>query len=181
MKFVIQHVPGERTKYVSEMMKTLKNHDVIIIECRGNPMETFQRSLINDSHWHLEDDIILPSDFIDRCQYFEREYSNYFICGFSQKEKQHWFYNASTYLFNQCVFIPKKYSQKLKEFSESRIDRKHPTGFDIEIRDFLVANKLLYYLINPSLVQHRCCKSLLGKRSRFRQSESFQRYYGDIQ
>ena len=176
MKFVVQHVPGERKHLLSAILGILP--DTLVVECRGNPMETFKRSLISDAHWHFEDDIILAPDFADRSKRLVNDHPNMVIRAFGIDNKNG-LMPASTYLFNQAVFLPQGYGDMIAKFIDKwqRIS-EHPTGFDLVIRDWLVSRREKYWLESPSLVQHAQVKSLLGARSTKRQSKSFAERYG---
>lgn len=109
MNVVIQHVENKgRERFVDSIVKQLSGTARIsIVTCDGNPMETFKRCLsANDSgHWHLEDDIVLSHSFALRAKKLEQNYGCGIISGFSTKEKSG-FLPASTFLWNQCVYIP---------------------------------------------------------------------------
>jgi len=143
-------------------------------------METFQRSLLERAHWHLEDDVILAPDFLPRAALLVSEYGQSLISGFSSGWG-HGSRPASSFLATLCVWLPEGYGPQIATYLRTwpRL-AQHPTGFDLVIRDWLVSRRMRYWLECPSIVQHARCKSLLGPRSKFRQSKSYGERYGDL-
>lgn len=184
MKFVMQHVAGAREEYVEAALKVIP--DLQIVECWGVPMETFRESLVREAHWHLEDDIILPHDFLERCEKVVAEHGDTLIRGFSQKGKAG-YEPGSKFGWTQIVWFPEGWGTECSEFCkdwkevlEQDPKKWGPTGYDYVIRDWLQESKRRYWMEVPSLVQHVEGSSMLGPRSRNRQSQSFIETYGDL-
>lgn len=175
---VIQHVPGARADTFDKLLSTFPH--AIVIECDGHPMETFRRCLIEEAHWHLEDDVILAPDFTIRAMALIDMHGEMIIRGFGTGH-HHGLMAASSYLSNLCVWLPRGYGPAIAEFARTwnRLE-EHPTGFDLVIRDWLVSRRERYWLEMPSLVQHHAGPSLLGARSRYRTSPTFEERYSCI-
>jgi hypothetical protein len=172
---VIQHVPGARAQTMAALMAALP--EAIVVECDGQPMETFRRTLIEAAHWHLEDDVILAPDFVARVRELVCAHGERVIRGFSTR---HYcgLMPASSYLCNLCAYLPRGYGPMIAEFSRTwRRLANHPTGFDLVIRDWLVSRRERYWLASPSLVQHAHGRSLLGRRSMSRVSPTWSAAY----
>lgn len=176
MNVVIQHVPGERSETITAILRAVPN--ALVVECDGRPMETFHRCLIDMAHWHMEDDIVLAPDFAERATDLVRRLGSGVIRGFCTGHHRAWM-PASSYLYNQCTWLPDGAGSAISAFARQwpKLDA-HPTGFDLVIRDWMVANRMRYWLESPSLVQHHRGRSLLGPRSRFRTSKTFDDTYG---
>lgn len=81
---------------------------------------------------------------------------------------------GSSFLANVGLRIPPAMGPSIAEFGETwkRID-KHPTGFDLIIRDYLVATRQQYWQVFPALVDHTPGPSTLGRRAHNRTAPSF--------
>lgn len=178
MKVVVQHVKGHRTITLGRILESFPN--ATVVECHGDPMDTFRRCLVQWAHWHLEDDVILAPDFKERAAEVIERHGRKIIRGFGTGTHSG-FMPASSYLWNQCTWMPEGVGPEIAAFLDGwkRI-KEHPTGFDLVIRDWLVSRKLCYWLESPSLVQHAAFPSLLGARSRNRISPTFKDWYGPL-
>jgi hypothetical protein len=177
MRFVIQHVPGQRQELLDALRRALPEAEVV--ECDGRPMQTFLRTLRPWAHWHLEDDVLLAPDFLARAEIVVQDHGEGLINGFAARPFPEGFRPGSSYMWNQCVFLPAGFGPAIEEFA-GRWPRlmEHPTGFDLLIRDWLVKMRKHFWLISPSLVQHAEVRSLLGPaRSKHRVSQSFRETY----
>jgi hypothetical protein len=176
VKFVIQHVPGVREDIVGRLLDVLP--DALVVACQGDAMGTFLHSLVADAHWHLEDDVCLCPGFVRRTKVIVREHGEGIIRGFATNNLAGPM-PGSSYLYNQCTYFPEGYGPAIVEFAKSWSRRsEHPTGFDLLIRDWLVTRREKYWLASPSLVQHLVVPSLLGPRSKFRRSPTWDKAYG---
>jgi hypothetical protein len=178
MKIVIQHVKNERVKTLNAIVSVFPQ--ALIVECDGNPMETFKRSIVDYAHWHNEDDAVLAPDFIERAMMLEHAHRSIIINAFSITNK-YGSLPGSLFSSTVCIFFPNGYGSLISGYAETwkRID-EHPTGFDLMIRDWLISRREKFWLESPSLVQHAQCKSLLGPRSTKRISPSFKERYGEL-
>ncbi len=172
MRFILQHVSGVREDIVKNMLNVVP--DAKIVLCHGDPKETFRRSLIHEEHWHLEDDLIMPPDFIGQAnRLLDKVGKNVLISGFSIT-KNSGFMRPSTYSWTQCFFMPTGYGTLLREFYENWDELKdYKSGYDIAIRKWLLSRKEKYWLECPSIVQHFSGKSLFGPRSSQRINKSW--------
>lgn len=179
MQFVVQHVPGQRQELLAELVNRLPH--VIVIDCEGKPLETFERSLIRAGHWHLEDDAILAPDFLPRVTALVKRYGHRVIRGFSLSEPRHGWAAPSTYNSMVAVWIPQGYGPEIAGYLRRWSKREeHPTGFDTVLREWLVRRKEKYWWESPCVVQHAESKSLIGPRSSKRKSPSYHRHYGAV-
>lgn len=177
MRFVVQHVEGERDVWVEQMAKDLPGLQVVT--CDGYGMETFRRALIGEGHWHFEDDVILAPDFLERAEaVLGRVGKGTVVRGFARKYDQGWF-PGSKFAWMQCVWIPEGFGPAIAEFSRGwePLHPEHPTGFDNVVRDWLVKTRTGYWLESPSMVQHVVGNSVCGPRPRDRQSATFKETY----
>jgi hypothetical protein len=180
MKIIIRTCPG-REMYRDALLSVLPDA-TIVADKTTNAMDTFLSAMEAagpDAALHLEDDILLASNFRPRVegviggrpgdviQFFSRRSADVTVG--SRWEP------GRTFLMNQCFYLPAGYSADLREFARlwERYSQ-HPTGYDILMQDWLRARRERYWLHVPSLVQHRDCVSAINpRRSRSRQSATF--------
>lgn len=181
MRYIVKCVP-ERLHYVEQMKIQIPNLEICLDEKR-DAMHTFKKSLLmsgEDEVVHLEDDIILTSDFINKIESVIKKRSDNMIQFFSMRKDDltigsRYIY-GSLFCMNQCVYYPKHYSSKILEFSKiwDRYDTE-PNATDYLIADWLKSKKESYWNHIPSLVEHRQVKSIINpRRSTKRQSKTFE-------
>ena len=174
MRFVVQHVRGIREETIREL-RLLPN--VTVVECDGYPQETFIRTLVKEAHWHLEDDAVLAPDFIERVVALEERFPTTLVNGFATRPRSGW-RPASSFLYNLCFFLPEGWGEEVASFARSWGGwERDPDGFDYVIRDWLKLKKYRYWQESPSLVQHYFGRSLLGPRSKYRTSPTWDLAY----
>ena len=130
---------------------------------------------------HLEDDIVLCDNFLQKVTDAVNQYPDYVINFFSLRKEDYeigkpHFVNGARFMMNQCFYIPSKIGVKIADFYD-RWERKkeHPTGCDIMIADFMRENKMKYLQWFPHLVNHQIGKSLINpKRSSKRIDKNFE-------
>ncbi len=180
MKFIVKYMP-EREAQLIEMKKQIPNV-VVVQDIMRSHMDTFIRALEeagDESAVHLEDDIILCDNFVERCLEQINLREDRMIQFFSMRKADlevgsRYDYGAN-FLMNQCVYYPAGYSKMIKNYWLAW-DRKeeHPSGSDTMIADFLKSRKEKYYIVVPNLVDHVKGKSVIDpRRSSKRISKTF--------
>lgn len=132
----------------------------------------------DDPAVHLEEDILLTRGFRDKLEAEIARQPSTVIQFFSMRkadltEGSRW---DNNYLMFQCTYMPEGYSREFREFAQHwhRQHPEHPGGMDLAFRDFLKARRERYWIVVPSLVDHREAKSILDpRRSSKRQSKTF--------
>lgn len=169
----------ERQEYVDYITSRI---DVdILYDTKKNAMTTFLEALTmagDEPCIHMEDDILITSNFDEKIEKVISENKNVVIQFFSMRKKDltigSRLESGRTFCMNQCFYLPKGYSKKLLKYYDIwKRKEEHPTGYDLMLADMLGREK---YLISvPSLVDHRVCKSLINsRRSAYRQSLTFE-------
>lgn len=147
-----------------------------------NAMDTFKMSLVQaggDACVHLEDDIVLCENFVERVMAEIAERPNDVIQFFSMRTDDMLvgsrYIPGSQFCMNQCYYIPDGMGRELLEFSKTWDGYKqNPTAYDYLMADFFRANKIKYWNVVPNLVDHLPMKSRINpRRSTKRQSYTF--------
>jgi len=166
---------------VSEYKKAIPGVTFSIIK-KHDAYENFQNALKmagNDSALHLEDDIILGCNFIERANSFIQANKNAVIQFFSMRSEDITIgtrlIGGAKFLAALCFYLPAGMSRDILIYSYSWERRKeHPTGLDLMVADYLKKNRLKYLNICPNIVDHKVGKSLINsKRSSKRVSLTF--------
>lgn len=129
---------------------------------------------------HLEDDIILAENFLERAQLAIAAQPDRVIQFFSMRkadlEVGSRLEAGRTFMMTQCFYLPAGYSRALLDhYPDWKDAHKHKSAVDIFTADFLKSRKEKYFIHVPSLVQHRQTVSMIDKRrSQFRQSLTFE-------
>ena len=124
----------------------------------------------------LEDDVILTSNFKEKCESVIAQFPDMLINFFSlskTKTKPH-LKKGREYCMNQCEYFPKGFSLKVVDaYKRWELKDKEPTAYDFLV-GYAWGNNNSYLVWCPSLVQHREVKSIINpKRSSKRQSVTF--------
>lgn len=126
---------------------------------------------------HMEEDIIITKDFINKLNNVITQRPNELIQFFSMRgddiNKGSRYDN--NYIMNQCFYLPAGYGRQIAEYY-TRWDRlaELPSGSDLMINDWLKTRKEKYWIHVPSLVEHRVTRSMIEKRRpQRRQSKTF--------
>lgn len=179
MKIIVQAV-RERKAFVDEILTQLPMA-IVHYDTKRNARETMLECfrISDDDTIHLEDDIILTSNFLDKALAVISNHPNELIQFFSMRAKDITIgsraENGSNYIMNQCFYMPKDMHQEIIDF----VPIANGLGYDVEgtdtlIQAYLKYNKINYWLSVPSLVQHRQVKSAINpRRSSKRQSGTF--------
>ena len=158
---------------VPSMLKQgINKEDIIIVSDERNigNLRAFIESLrmIGEDTWHLQDDIIICSDFKKRTEVYS--YLNTIVCGFVHYD----FNNGSTlcteftnpkfmFMSFPCIFIPVYYAQEfIRWISDENTIKKHQELINTNKNDDLLFYKyfnekhkdIKIYNCKPCLVDH---------------------------
>jgi len=156
---------------------------IVVQDKTNNAMDTFLTAMSiagNDAAVHIEDDIIITSDFCAKLYAVIAKIPDTVIQFFSMRKDDLTIGSrldyGRTFMMNQCFYLPQDYSRMILEYYPVWPQReRHKTGYDILIADWLKSRKEKYWIHVPSLVQHRKCKSLINsRRPNNRQSITFE-------
>lgn len=180
MLYVIRAV-REREQYVQEALKQIPDAVVYYDDKYHDAMRSYLhvcRDIVGDQPAVLlEDDIILTSNFREKCESVINRYPEILINFFSLSKKHAapYFNKGRQYCMNQCEYFPRGFGSKVARSYESwPLRDSEPNAYDYLVRYAWGYNKL-YLVWVPSLVQHRSVKSVIDpKRSSKRQSITFQ-------
>jgi hypothetical protein len=179
-RIIVKAMP-ERT----QMIRYLKRHLPTAEFCfdkKRCAIDTFLRSLDmagDDPAIHMEEDILLTQDFVEKAEAVILEHPCSLIQFFSMrptdlKAGSRW---DNNFLMNQCFYAPDGYSTAMRQFYDDwAVDNleDHPNGTDQMVCDFLKSRREKYWLHVPSLVDHRIAVSMIDpRRSSKRQSLTF--------
>jgi hypothetical protein len=130
----------------------------------------------------LQDDIILTKNFLAKAEAVIAEHPDDVIQFFSMRKDDLTFGSrwcpGSTYLMNQCFYLPAGVSRQLIDFYWSptwaRYYETHPTADDSMMATMFQSQRRKYFLHVPSLVDHQKTRSVVNpRRSSSRQSLTF--------
>ena len=186
MRFIVRTCPP-RAEYLEYLQERIPNLEVVldsIMDPSKRGFDAFLDSLKlagEDGVVHLEDDILLTENFIEKiCKVIE-EQQYVLIQFFSMRKKDlevgSRFEPGRTFMMTQCVYYPEGMSAEVLEFYEDLINsgKGQNLGYDEVVALFMRQRGMEYYIHVPSLVDHRVCKSVINpKRSSKRQSLTFQ-------
>ena len=180
VRMIVKAVP-DRIDYIKYLKENIPNSEWCI-DKNKSAWDTFLRSLEmagDDPCVHMEEDIILTSNFELKLNRVIEEMPETFIQFFSMRKKDltegsRW---DNNFLMNQCWYAPSGYSSKILKFAKDWAVNNleiHPSGTDTMVCDFLKSRKEKYWIHCPSLVDHRVSKSMIDpRRSSKRQSLTF--------
>ena len=173
---------AERYQWAQELRDYLP--EARLIEDREhNGYETFQRALEaqgSEDAWHLQDDAVLTSRWLQKARWERATHPDTVIQGFSRRcddltVGSRWM-NARGFNYGICWFLPGRLAPGLLAFSRTW-PRRPPVekcSLDTMTADYLATVRERYWLVVPSLVQHREGPSMVdGRRARARQSKTF--------
>ncbi|NBQ17947.1 hypothetical protein EBU24_06545 [bacterium] len=168
-----------------EMIKYLKArlpHAEWCIDYNKDGFANWNKAMLlagNDPCVHMEEDIILTVNFVEKLEKAISEHPNDLIQFFSMRKKDitegsRW---DNNFLMNQCFYMPAGFSLDCYNYNDEwdKEERaKNPAGWDLMMDRWLKARKRKYWIHVPSLVEHRIAKSAVDKRrSSKRQSKTF--------
>lgn len=126
---------------------------------------------------HLEEDIYLTQDFLEKAYKVIKKYPSMVIQFFSQNPSDLIIGSRfdNNFLGCLCFYTPTTYSARLLNYFSQWPDKnKYVAGSDLMLAAFLKSINQPYYLSVPSLVQHREGFSLIDKNKPInRQSPTF--------
>ena len=187
VRMIIRGVP-DRTEYINYLKRVLPQAEWCIdkryndgsISNLVKHMLNFIDALIlagDEPCLHLEEDIILTDDFINKINLVIGQRPNELIQFFSMRKADIKIGSRydNNYMMNQCFYLPAGYSKLIANYYNIWDKKnKFPSGSDIMINDWLKTRKEKYWISVPSLVEHRVTKSMIDKRrSSKRQSKTF--------
>lgn len=137
--------------------------------------------------WHLEDDVVLTTDWHSKSAGEVFAQGHRIINGFSRRKadtaRGSHLKAGKLFSYNTCFWVPGSLVKPLRDYCVAW--RTHPEGggresnvggaYDVCIQDFLTERGEKFWQVVPSLVQHRAAPSLIGGpgRTTGRQSPSF--------
>lgn len=163
-------------KAIPDLMISLDvNHDAM-----GNFLNSMRMTA--NPCVHIEDDIELCDNFLEKVTSAVKRYPNDIINFFSMRKEDYsigkpHYMPGSRFMMNQCFYIPAGLGIQIALYYEEW-ERKteHPTGYDILMADFMKKNKMRYLQWFPHLVNHQECKSLINpRRSSKRTDKNFKK------
>ncbi len=179
-RFVMRSVP-ERQSWVPEVRQQIP-HLEIVRDLTRNPLDTFLRAMLEigrDAAVHLEDDIVLTSDFLTKIETEIARQPLVLQQFFSLRKNDHElgsrFMRGGTFCMAQCFYLPPGHADAIFDYYPHWPGReKHRSGADLMVAGMLAQRREQYWLHVPSLVQHRVARSIADpRRSSRRQSVSF--------
>ena len=189
MKVIVRMVESRRFLVEQNLKPFIPNLEICLETAKeyhsNNAYWTFQRALemVGDEDClHLEDDIILTSDFMNKVNKVIKENPNKVIQFFSMRKADleigSRMESGRTFMCALCFYLPKGMSKDLRRYNEQwefdNADQMHGAPLDVALADYLKSKKLKYYINVPSLVDHLPIVSSIDKRrSSKRQSKTF--------
>lgn len=169
---------------ISHLVEAIPNL-VVLVDYNRDAMGSFLSAMTytEKPFVHLEDDIELCDNFVEKITEAIRSCPNNIINFFSLRKKDYELQRpyeeiGSKFMMNQCTYIPAGYGKEIFEFYKIwERKEEHPTGNDILIADWLKSRKEKYIQWFPHLVNHLEGKSLINpKRSSKRIDRNFSKH-----
>jgi hypothetical protein len=181
---MIRAVPWDARRAASARKLREQTGGTIVWDSQHHAYETFLDALffaaaIGDVI-HMEDDVQLTSGWRGKAEAVIAAHREDVIQFFSMRGADLTTGSRTepgrTFLMAQCFYVPARLAGPLAEFAPGWIGREaDPTGVDLAVRAFLVAEGATYHLHVPSLVQHHRWRSAINpRRGSGRQSRSFE-------
>lgn len=144
--------------FLLKVWDTLKNDDVIWLEDDVELCNNFKEKIENEIEFFGNKELI---------NFFYAPINNMYDSSFFSKDSRSAYRDGKSFLWNQCVFIPKGflnyfiyyYNNNFKNFNFFDPEK---FNYDNCIAYSLDKMKQKYWLIRPSLVQHNSKNSVLG-------------------
>ena len=171
IRIIVKAMP-ERQSYIDYLKKNLPQAEFCMDE-KKDPFDTFIRAFRmagSDACVHMEEDVILTKNFIQKLWFAINQNPFHIIQFFSMRKADltigsRWDKN---FIANLCTYYPFQYSYFLAEFfyywKKSPNGIKNPTGTDTMVADWIKLKKLKYWIHVPNLVDHRVGKSIIDPR-----------------
>lgn len=175
-RIILRTCPG-REEFADYLKAALPDAE-FLKDQRQNPGLSFigaMRAAGPDAVLHMEDDVILTSNFREKVEAviakLPKTMIQFFgIRGADLTVGSRW---DTRFLWTQCFYMPPGWSAEIvRYFPTWRGDKLH--NYDSMVGHWLNENRLRYWIHVPSLVQHREAKSAIDpRRSSKRQSKTF--------
>lgn len=184
MRYVVRTVAWrpERLANVAAMRKAIP-HLEVVTDTIGNGYASFFDAchLINETGGVLlEDDVCLCRDFLRRCEGIINDKGSDHVINFFERPKvplETKLVGGSQFLWMQCVYLPPIFPAKCvayhDEFKAARPQKWEGMATDVLISYALTKEKMRYWRIRPTLVQHLPYDSVIGHRPNNRQTLFF--------
>lgn len=169
---------------VSEYQKAIPDLE-LCVDQNKDAYQNFLNALElagDDPCVHLEDDIILCDDFVERVLNEIKKRPNEVIQFFSVKKKEdlemgsrHMF--GRRFMWNQCFYLPEKVGNEILEYGKTWEKRDNiPPSYGLMMAYYFDTKGMEYWNVVPNLVDHKHCISRIDpKRSTERQSCTFEK------
>jgi hypothetical protein len=181
IKYILTAVPA-RMKVVEYLQKHIPDL-IVVLDEEYNPWKNWRKAwdLYQDQpSVRLQDDILLTKNFVKKIESAIAERPDEIINFFSMRKADHEIGSrhcaGATWLMNQCHYLPAGVPKLLTDFMDRQDQQyfiEHGGGDDFMMAECFKHHKLKYYQHVPSLVQHLKTKSMLGRRSTTRFSDTF--------
>lgn len=178
LKFIMRTVGNSDLSYYVNHIHGLE----ICRDRKHDAMDTFLLSLEMAGEApcvHLEDDIVLCDDFVDKVTKEVSKRQNEVIQFFSMRKDDltvgSRYIRGSQFCMNQCFYLPAGMGLELLEYSKTwaRMEEE-PNAYDYMMADYFKEHKIKYWNVVPNLVDHLPMKSRINpRRSTKRQSFTF--------
>ena len=191
MRVLIRTAPWqpERYEWARELLSELGDAGAqagLVLDEGRNALDTFEKALAvqgGEDAWHMEDDVILTSNFVAKARAVQAQHGDKVIQVFSRRRDDLTVGSrlepGSNFIHHQCFYLPGSLAGPLAAWSVAwraswrREESHYSKPFtDIMMSDFLKHHGLRYWLVCPNLIDHRSAVSLLANSTR-RQSVSF--------
>jgi hypothetical protein len=119
----------------------------------------------------LEDDVTLVEGWRDKIEVVVADHPESLIQFFTLGDRaESGWESGSTFMMNQCYYLPKGMASALLEYSDTWTPERHKSGsgwdYDYLMADWLADNRMRYWRSLPSLVQHEAWTSAIDPRRR---------------
>jgi hypothetical protein len=180
-RILIRAVLPDRLPFVDYLRRHIPDAEIVQDEIRDG-FDTLFRALLRaglDPAVHMEEDTLLTVGFRAKLETEIQLRPNNVIQFFSMRKADlevgsRW---DSNFLMFQCTYMPAGMSFAFLHYATQwhKDHPEHPGGMDLAFRDFLKVRKEKYWIVCPSLVDHRPVKSMISPHhaSRGRQSKTF--------
>ena len=184
MRYIVRTVSHsnirlENVKILNKIIPQLE----IIVDNERDGYKSFKKSceiVNNDGAVFLEDDILLCNNFCEILENIIKEKGYDKVYNFYEKPKKYIetsYVGGSNFLWMQCIYLPPKLPMKIQsyynEFKETQPEKYKGMATDYLIAYALTKEKIKYWRIRPTLVQHLDFPSVIGNRPKNRQSPYF--------
>jgi hypothetical protein len=170
---------AERLGWAEGLAEELPNA-TLVLDRQRSAFETFLRALEEQDvggAWHFEDDATLTGRWREKATWEVKQHGESIIQGFSRlkadAERGSRWMRGSTFLYCICFWLPSGQAEPLHDHLVKWWDERDRND---EAFDFAMQTQIKrYWLVVPSLVQHREAKSMIGGPGRHprRQSRTF--------